>query len=135
MRGSCFALVCTSAFFCASVAAAEDPYADYRIPAHNWHSWSAGFSAGGRHDLQQSEFGSRSTTGSLNGSGSTTYSGGYDSDPGSAAWSIHLNGFGQKTHASLESSDPSVTIERNDRDRALGQLVNGFPGWSHYPGE
>src|SRR5262245_22793193 len=39
MRGFRLALVCTSAFFCASIASAQDPYTDFRVPEARSFTW------------------------------------------------------------------------------------------------
>jgi hypothetical protein len=39
MRGARLALVCTGAFFCVSVAGAQDPYTDFRIPEARSFTW------------------------------------------------------------------------------------------------
>src|SRR5262249_49695023 len=120
MRGSCFALVCTSAIFCASVAAADDPYADYRIPAHNWHSWSASANAGGEHSLVRDP-GFHGTLGSLNGELSSSYLAGYDSDPSSAFYGLALEASGQRDHRSVELSAPPLSSEDSNRSRHTQQ--------------
>ena len=87
MRGIRSALILSASLVLlpARSVAADNPYADYRIPEHYWRSWNANLTAGGDHQVVDNEFTEHAKSGTLSGSGSTTLSGGFDSDPRSSA--------------------------------------------------
>ena len=74
----------------AAPAFADDPYAEYRIPAHHWLSWSGSLSADGSREVNQFPSG-RSESSSLSGSGASGIGGGFDSDARSYAYGLELS--------------------------------------------
>ena len=116
-----------------SLAAAGDPYTDYRIPEHYWRSWTANLTAGGDHQVVDNEFTEHAKSGTLSGSGSTNLSGGFDSDPRSSAYALSLQASGNRAHQVQHDADELSTFDETDRDQRANEEVSGFFAFSRYP--
>jgi hypothetical protein len=105
-------------FVTASVASAADPYAEYRIPAPTWLSWSASLNGSGNSPAHSAV---RSTGPAVGGTGFTSIVGGYDSDAHSRAYgpSLHLSG---DRHTFVEHSESSAR-STSTRTRTTGACV------------
>jgi hypothetical protein len=125
-------LCCSLALFPA-LSFAADPFADYRIPAHYWRSWTANLLAGGNHQLIEPEADELLKSATLSGSGGTSFLGGYDSDPRSSAYGFSLTASGARAHRSQEGSEGGPELDETDRDRHAGETVSGFFAFSRYP--
>lgn len=130
----CFrTLLCGASLCTASTSFAEDPYADYRIPAHNWHSWSFNVGAGGSHQLGQGEAFGRSTVGDVTGSLLSSYSGGYDSDPHAAAYGLSVSASGDRNHQSQSVTTSFASVDQTQLARGTHETVTGFLAVRRYP--
>src|SRR5262249_30915664 len=75
-----------------ALASADDPYAGYRIPEHNWRSWTAQLQTDGQRRVGTDFSFSLipRTDALLRGSANTSLTGGYDSDPRSSAYLLSM---------------------------------------------
>ena len=125
--------LCASLALLPSLATADDPYADYRIPEHYWRSWTANVSAGGDHLLFNGSESGQSRSGSLNGTLTTSLSGGYDSDPRSSAYGLGLTARGGGTRATEHDEQPLSTFDETHRLQGASEEISGFFAFSRFP--
>ena len=127
-------------FFSASLAllpalssAADDPYADYRIPEHYWRSWTANVAASG--NFQRSPyFNGESKSSDLNAVGSTRLTGGFDSDPRATVYELSFGAVGDRTRSeSFEHVPFDATVDGTNKVARTSQVLSGFIADRRYP--
>lgn len=116
-----------------SIALADDPYSEYRIPEHYWRSWTANLMGSGNHEVSDVSFASNSRSGVLNGAFSTQFVGGFDSEPRSTAYFLSLVATGIRSHADENHQTSLTSFDHTDRERSAKQQLRGALTFSRYP--
>jgi len=115
-----------------SIASADDPYAEYRIPDHRWLSWSAWLTAEGYRTLNHSSY-SEEIDRQGYGHVFTSLYGGFDSDRNSRAYGLALSASGE-----LQTYDQSApyygdTYEAHQRNEHANEYASAFYALSRFP--
>ena len=130
MRGTRSALLAAASLCLVSnLALAADPYADYRIPAHGWFSWSASATGAGSHNRSQSPFSGLANQGGFSGLAGTSLAGGYDSDANQWAFGLNSALSGSRSY----SSAMRAGLDDLRRDRTAHEVASGFGALTTYP--
>ena len=117
-----------------SAALADDPFADYRIPDHNWKSWLADVSGFANHQHFEDTTAGLQTSGSMFGTGRMKLTGGYDSETFGHQYSIGASLDGRRDYTSQQEQDPGLIrdlIQRSQRanESFTGQLAVDLLPW------
>jgi hypothetical protein len=116
-------------------AAADDPYADYRIPEHYWRSWTANVTAIGDFQRGTGPFSGESKNSRVSARGSTSFTGGFDSDPRSTVYELSFSALADRARAEQQFVlvPTDVTIDGTSQFTRTNQVLSGFIGDSRYP--
>ena len=135
MRGIRSALIFSASLVLlpARSVAADNPYADYRIPEHYWRSWTANVTATGSFQRGPASFG-ESKTGIVNAGGSTSFTGGFDSDPRSTVYELSFTAFADRTRAEQFALVPiDMRLDATSQFTRADQVLSGSISDTRYP--
>jgi hypothetical protein len=122
-------LLLAPALFNAS-RADDDPYAEFRIPAHSWSSWQLGGGASGSSE-QLYPFGAAIRQNALDGNLHTGFQRGYDSDRSQHYYQVTVVSQGLHRRQEVDRTFPRETSDDTFNDRA--ELLRLGGGLRRYP--